>query len=323
MSAPLLEVGDLRVAYDTPAGTVGAVRGVDLALGSGDSVAVVGESGSGKSQLAYALLGLNAPGARVTGSVRYRGRELLGAAESELNRVRGSDMAMVFQDPMTSLNPYLRIREQMAEVLVHHRGMSRGEAVAESVRALERVRVPAARERMGRYPHEFSGGMRQRVMIAMALLCRPRILVADEPTTALDVTVQAQILDLLEELRREDGMALILISHDLGVVAGLCDEMLVMYAGRVVERGTVAALLDAPYHPYTRGLVAAIPVAGPGAGELRGIPGNPPDPVGDPAGCAFAPRCPDADSRCTLERPVLRSAEGRARACHRRPEQLS
>jgi oligopeptide transport system ATP-binding protein len=318
MAEPLLEVRELAVRFPGRAGEIHAVGGISFTLEAGRTLGIVGESGSGKSQTALALLGLQAPNARLGGSIRFEGRELLGLAQRELNRIRGGRIGLVFQDPMTSLNPYLRIGTQLAEVLVQHRGVSQAAALAESARMLDAVRIADAPARLRQYPHEFSGGMRQRVLIALALLCKPALLVADEPTTALDVTVQAGILALLRELQAGLGLALLLISHDLDVVAQVCEEVLVMYAGRVVESGPAAALLAAPRHPYSAGLLAARPRLDTPLGEpLRPIPGQPPDLARLPAGCAFAPRCARAAPRCVEARPDLPGdAAGRAWACH-------
>jgi oligopeptide transport system ATP-binding protein len=318
MAEPLLEVRDLAVRIQGRAGEVQAVNGIGFTLEAGQTLGLVGESGSGKSQTALALLGLQAPGARLSGSIRFEGRELLGLPEREWNRLRGDRIGLVFQDPMTSLNPCLRVGTQLAEVLVRHRGLSQAQALAECARMLDAVRIAGAAARLRQYPHEFSGGMRQRVMIAMALLCRPALLVADEPTTALDVTVQAEILALLGELREAFGLALLLISHDLDVVAEVCERVLVLYAGRVVESGPTASLLATPRHPYSAGLLAARPRLDllPGR-PLQVIPGQPPDPARLPAGCAFAPRCPTAAPDCGT-RPELRPLDepGRRCACH-------
>ena len=316
--APLLEVEGLRVAFDTPGGAVTAVDGLSLAIPAGAAVGIVGESGSGKSQTAFAILGLLARNGRATGAVRWEGQDVLNLPEDRMARLRGTAMGIVFQDPMTSLNPYMKIGRQMAEGLILHRGMSRRDAARECADMIDAVHIPDARSRLGMYPHEFSGGMRQRIMIAMALLNRPRLLIADEPTTALDVTVQAQIMSLLAELRREMGMALMLITHDLGIVAGACDEAIVMYGGRVMEAGPVDALFAAPSHPYTTGLLAAVPRIDGEAGTLRAIPGDPPDMSRPIPGCPFTPRCPLAHAPCPAERPPLATVPDLSlrRACH-------
>jgi oligopeptide transport system ATP-binding protein len=316
----LLEVRDLRISFDTPNGEVQAVRGLDFALEAGQTLGIVGESGSGKSQTALALLGLQPRRARLQGGIRFEGQELLGAGEGALNRVRGRRIGLVFQDPMTSLNPYLSIGAQLAEVLVRHRGLSRQAALAECTRMLDAVRIAEPRVRLRQYPHELSGGMRQRVLIAGALLCRPALLIADEPTTALDVTVQAELLALLEELQAQLGMALLLISHDLDVVAEVCERLLVMYAGRVVESGPAAQLLAAPRHPYTRGLLACRPRLDTVPGTpLQPIAGQPPDPARLPGGCAFRPRCPNAVAACAAQVPELQGDDAWRLACHAPP----
>ena len=313
----LLEVRDLRVSFETPDGTVNAVNGVDLAVEEGRSLAVVGESGSGKSQIMLAVMGLLACNGTAAGSVAFDGTELLGLDEAAFNQVRSSEIAMVFQDPMTALNPYMRISDQMTEILTLHRGMGRREALDEAVRLLDAMEVPEARARIRMYPHEFSGGMRQRVLIAMALVCRPRLLIADEPTTALDVTVQSQIVRLLAELRSELGTAIVLVTHDVGVVAGSSDEMLVLYGGRVMERGPVESVFAAPLHPYTRGLLDAVPRMDRDDQRLPAIPGDPLSASLLPAGCPFAPRCPRAEDRCRRERPESAPlAPDRLAACH-------
>ena len=313
----LLEVRDLRVSFETPDGTVNAVNGVDFALEAGRSLAVVGESGSGKSQIMLAVMGLLSRNGTASGSVRFDGTELLGLDEGAFNRIRASEIAMVFQDPMTALNPYMRISDQMTEVLTLHRGMGVREALDEAVRLLDAMEVPDARTRIRMYPHEFSGGMRQRVLIAMALLCRPRLLIADEPTTALDVTVQSQIVRLLAGLRSDLGTAIVLVTHDVGVVAGSCDEMVVLYGGRVMESGPVESVFAAPLHPYTRGLLDAVPTIDRDDERLPAIPGDPLSASLVPAGCPFAPRCPRAEDRCRDERPEIETlAPGRLAACH-------
>ncbi len=314
---PLLEVRDLRVRFAVRDGEVEAVNGLDFAMAPGETLGIVGESGSGKSQTVLAMLGLLSSNGRAEGRVHFQGRDLLSLRAEELNRVRGNEIAMIFQDPMTSLNPYMRIGRQMAEVLRLHQGMGREQARERSVELLEAVRIPDARSRLDRYPHEFSGGMRQRVMIAMALLCRPALLIADEPTTALDVTVQAQIIQLLRELRRDIDTSIILITHDLGVVAGLCDRVLVMYAGRMVEYGPVEDIFRDPQHPYTRGLLESVPRLDRARGQrLHSIPGNPPNLLHLPPGCPFEPRCERRMERCATARPPLvEAAPGRLKAC--------
>jgi oligopeptide transport system ATP-binding protein len=319
--AVVLAVSDLTTRFATPEGEVAAVSEVSFEIAQGAAVGVVGESGSGKTQIFLSIMGLLAGNGVCTGSARFRGQELLNLPASELNRIRGVRLAMIFQDPMTSLNPYLRISRQMTEVLIEHEGVSERDARRRSVELLDLVGIPAAARRIDLYPHEFSGGMRQRVMIAIALLCQPELLIADEPTTALDVTVQAQILELLQELRRELGMAIVLITHDLGVIAGLAERVLVMYGGRIVEEGPVEQIFEGPQHPYTRGLLHSMPRLDTMATrELSTIPGQPPNLQALPAGCAFRDRCTLAFERCVRERPRLQGfAPGRAKACHLEP----
>ncbi|MFN6953064.1 MAG: oligopeptide/dipeptide ABC transporter ATP-binding protein, partial [Albidovulum sp.] len=280
--------------------------------------------GSGKSQLAFAVMGLLAKNGRATGSVAFDGQEILNAPPAVINPIRAQKIAMVFQDPMTSLNPYMRVSDQMAEVLVHHKGMSKSQALAECVRMLDAVKIPDAAGRIRLFPHEFSGGMRQRVMIAMSLLCRPELLIADEPTTALDVTVQAQIMTLLRDLQRDFGMATILITHDLGVVAGFCERVVVLYGGQIMEQSPTDPLFATPSHPYTRGLLAAIPRVDQEGEELSAIPGSPPNMTKPPKGCPFAPRCAHAGEDCLDHlAPLTEFAPGRLRACNRSPEDLA
>jgi oligopeptide transport system ATP-binding protein len=315
---PLLDVRDLQVRFATPEGEVAAVSEVSFAIEEGETLGVVGESGAGKSQVFMAIMGLLARNGRASGSVRFRGVEMLGLAPAALNALRGARLSMIFQDPMTSLNPYLIIERQLTEVLVTHRGMRRSEARDEAIAMLERVQIPEARRRIDLYPHEFSGGMRQRAMIAMALLCRPELLIADEPTTALDVTIQAQILELIRELTRTSRTAVALITHDLGVIAGLCDRVLVMYAGRIVEAGPVGDIFRRPQHPYTAGLLASMPRLDEVEAErLATIRGQPPNLQRLPPGCAFNDRCPRVFERCRVERPPLAPiAVDRSKACH-------
>ncbi len=319
-NAPLLDVRDLRVRFRTEDGWVTAVDGLSFQLKHGRTLGIVGESGSGKSVTNLAVMRLlPTPPAEVTaGALRFGEIDLMRATEAEMRRIRGNRVAMIFQDPMTSLNPYMKVGAQLVEVLELHARLGRKEARSQAIAMLERVGIPAAARRFDQYPHQFSGGMRQRVMIAMMLLNRPEVLIADEPTTALDVTIQAQILDLLKELQRELGMAITLITHDLGVVAGVADEVIVMYAGRVMESGPVGAVFAAPSHAYTLGLLQSIPRADMHTPRLLAIPGRPPDPGERPSGCPFAPRCAFAADVCHSEAPPLAEVgPDHQAACHR------
>jgi oligopeptide transport system ATP-binding protein len=316
--APTLSIDDLNVDFTQRHANIPAVRQVSLSVAPRECVGIVGESGSGKTQVFMAAMGLLARNATARGRARFEGEDILGASPAAMNRIRGSRVAMIFQDPMTSLTPHLKIGTQLAEVLVCHAGKSWAEARIEAQRMLERVRVPEPERRMNQYPHQLSGGLRQRVMTGMSLLCGPSLVIADEPTTALDVTVQRQIIDLLRAMREEVGMALVLISHDLGVVAGLADRILVMYAGRIVESANAAELFRRARHPYTAELLKCIPtLSGPRLQRLPTLRGQPPQSAESLPGCAFAPRCPRAAERCRTERPALDAGSmGTAVACH-------
>jgi peptide/nickel transport system ATP-binding protein len=304
--APLLKVEDLHVSFATEEGVVQAVDGVSFDLVPGEVLAVVGESGSGKSVTAMTLMGLTrSPNARFEGSAYYKNTELISASEDDLRRVRGAEIAMIFQDPMTSLNPVHKIGDQIMEQIQEHEGLPDQQALERTVELLERVGIPRARERVDNYPHEFSGGMRQRVMIALALSCNPSVLIADEPTTALDVTIQAQILQQMRDLRQETGAAVILVTHDLGVVADIADRVAVMYAGRIVEEGTLDEIFYDPQHPYTWGLLGSITrVDKPRPDRLPAIAGLPPSLANRPEGCHFRPRCPHEFAQCTKVPPL-------------------
>ena len=311
---PLLVVRELRTWFHTDAGTARAVDGIDFQLERGEVLGIVGESGSGKSVTSLSIMQLvpGPPGELQPGSsISLRGEELVGASETRLRQLRGNDLAMIFQEPMTSLNPVHTVGQQIMESLRLHRGLDRREARAAAVELLRLVGIPQPADRADDYPHQLSGGQRQRVMIAIALACEPDLLIADEPTTALDVTIQAQILDLIAELRQRLGMAVILVTHDLGVVAEVCDRVLVMYAGQIVEHGSVTEIFREPRHPYTEGLLRAIPRLGHGRDRLAVIPGGVPSPVAWPVGCRFHPRCPYAWGRCVAEPPPLLAASGR------------
>ncbi len=314
--ATLLEVDGLKVQFPLRRGVVKAVDGVSLAVNGGEVLGLVGESGSGKSVTGFAILGLvDPPGEVVAGAIRFRGEDLVGRSEAELRRLRGRDIAMVFQDPMMTLNPVLRIDTQMVEAITAHERVSSRAARARAGEALVAVGIASPDERLAAYPHQLSGGMRQRVAIAIALLHRPALVIADEPTTALDVTIQSQIVAQMQALCAEGHTALIWITHDLALISGFADSIAVMYAGRIVEHGPVDAVLAAPLHPYTRGLIGSLPGGAPPGAPLEQIPGLPPSPMDLPPGCAFAPRCPRAGAACSAAPEAVAYPGGRAARC--------
>ena len=323
----LLEVHDLRVGFKTEDGFVGAVNGLSYSVESGSTLGIVGESGSGKSVNALTIMRLIPipPGRIDGGTINLRGQNLLLKSEAEMRKIRGKDVAMIFQDPMTSLNPVLTVGDQISEAVRLHLKLGKKDALDKTVDMLRLVRIPRPEKRVKEYPHQLSGGMRQRVMIAMALSCDPDVLIADEPTTALDVTIQAQILDLMNEMQARLGSAIVLITHDLGVVAGLCEEVMVMYGGRVMEQCNADNLFARPSHPYTIGLLRALPRLDQSDAPLVGIPGNPPNMAHPPSGCPFQERCIDASERCAESVPPLESFGGDTtwlRACNRPVEQM-
>lgn len=303
----ILEVNNLKTSFFTHVGEVQAVRGMDFKLKRGDVLGIVGESGSGKSVTALSIMKLiDFPGKIKEGQIIFNGEDIAGFSESKMSNVRGNDIAMIFQDPMTSLNPVFRIRDQMVEVIRRHQKLSRKDAIQKAIQMLELVGIPEPEGRFKSYPHEFSGGMRQRVMIATALSCNPQILIADEPTTALDVTIQAQILDIMRDISEKLNTAIILITHDLGVIAETCHDLIVMYGGMPMEKGTVLEIFENPQHPYTVGLLKSVPrMDKKEKGRLKPIPGSPPDLLAPPPGCPFAPRCPHTMQICTEEAPPM------------------
>jgi oligopeptide transport system ATP-binding protein len=324
-AAPLLQVAGLETRFTTPDGTVNAVNGVSFTVSRGETIGIVGESGSGKSQVLMSIMGLLPQNGRATGSVKFDGQEILGQSRDKLNEIRGTRMAMIFQDPMTALNPYLTIGRQLTEVLTFHRHTHDALALEQAREILEQVHIPEPDKRLNMYPHELSGGMRQRVMIAMGMLCRPDLLIADEPTTALDVTIQAEILSLLAEQQAATGAAIILVTHDLGVVAQLCDRVFVMYAGRLVEQGDVRQIFYDPQHPYTRALLNSMPrLDDDVTGDLPTIGGQPPNLAQLPRGCAFAERCDYCLDDCLNAVPPLRQiGPARWTACRRDASELT
>jgi peptide/nickel transport system ATP-binding protein len=319
-SADLLTVADLTISFQTPRGVAEAVSGSSFTIAAGERVGMVGESGSGKSLTGLSLLGLTPPAAHVTGSIELDGQQILGLSRKELRRLRGQQVSMIFQEPMTALDPVFTVGQQISATFRAHHGVSRAEARERSIDLLAEVGIPEPKRRFREYPHQLSGGMRQRAMIAMALVCEPRLLVADEPTTALDVTIQAQVLDLIVKLSEERGTAVLLITHDIGVVAETCERVLTMYAGQIIEQCTIDQALESPQHPYTSGLLSAIPRPGVRAEDLRSIPGRVPQPVDFPAGCRFAPRCPYAEEACTGSQALVGAGPGRWVRCHRHGE---
>ncbi|WP_299599598.1 ABC transporter ATP-binding protein [uncultured Tateyamaria sp.] len=315
----MLSVENLHIRFRTGDGLVHAVNDVSFSVDAGSRLAVVGESGSGKSQIALAIMGLLAKNAEVEGRIMWDGQDLLATSNREMNRIRAREIGIIFQDPMSSLNPYMTIERQLTEIVEHHEGMSRRAARARALEVMDAVRIPDAKARLRAYPHEFSGGMRQRIVIAMALMCQPKLILADEPTTALDVTVQAQIMQLLQDVQSDLGTSVVLITHDLGVVAGFCEDVLVLYGGRVMETAKTMALFDQPGHPYTRGLLRAVPNIEDPSDALTAIPGSPPNQHRFPVACPFAPRCADVVDTCRETLPQLRDG----RACLRPIEELT
>ena len=318
MTKPLLEIKDLQVSFDTYAGEVKAVRKVSYSVYPGEAIAVVGESGCGKSVTAQTVMGLipSPPGRIAGGQILLEGQDLLKLSKSQMQKTRGNEISMIFQDPMTSLNPTLRVGYQISEGLRRHKGMGGREAIDKSIQLLKLVGIPNPEQRIKQYPHEFSSGMRQRAMIALALACGPKLLIADEPTTALDVTIQAQIINLMKQLQQQLGMAIILITHDLGVVAGMCSRVIVMYAGQIVESGSVRDIYYQPQHPYTKGLLSSVPKIGKDRKPLSSIPGTLPDLLNPPPGCSFAPRCRQAMKICWQMSPQeTEIAEGHKTSC--------
>ena len=328
MSSPELEVQDLKISFSTPKGKLTAVNGISFYLNQGETLALVGESGCGKTVSALSILRLlpEPPAEIISGKIIFSGQNLLSVSPKTLQDLRGRSISMIFQDPMTSLNPVLTIGEQISETLLRHTPINRQEALRKSAELLGRVELPSPKEKLNYYPHQLSGGMRQRVMIAMALACKPRVLIADEPTTALDVLIQAQVLDLLESLKEETGMSILFITHDLGVVAEIAQRVMVMYAGEIVESGPAQALLNKPCHPYTKGLIASIPKLGirkKSGARLEEISGNVPSLDQRPSGCAFHPRCPSVMELCRTQNPELTPVGShRTSRCHLDPGSL-
>ena len=314
----LLEINNLKIFFDTPEGTVKAINDVNLNLLNNESLAIVGESGSGKTQLVFSILGLLAKNATVTGSIKYESQEILNIPEKKINNIRTNKISIIFQDPMTSLNPYMRICDQMNEVIIHHKGLNKKDATIKSIRMLDAVKIPDAKNKINMFPHEFSGGMRQRVMIAMSLLCNPNIIIADEPTTSLDVTVQAQIMELFKDIQKEFRTSFILITHNMGIVADTCLKTLVLYGGKVMEYGLTTDIFLNPSHPYTIGLLETMPRIDREYEILKTIPGNPPNMMKLPNGCPFSSRCSYKVNDCLEIQPPIKTInnQNHQRACH-------
>ena len=314
----LLDINNLKIIFDTPDGTVKAINDVSLNLLNNESLAIVGESGSGKTQLVFSILGLLAKNATATGSIKYESQEILNLSEEKINKIRSNKISIIFQDPMTSLNPYMRIRDQMNEVIIHHKGINNKEATNQSINMLDSVKIPDAKNRINMFPHEFSGGMRQRVMIAMSLLCNPKIIIADEPTTSLDVTVQAQIMELFKDIQKEFHTSFILITHNMGIVANTCLKTLVLYGGKVMEYGLTTDVFLNPSHPYTIGLLETIPRIDREYETLKTIPGNPPNMMKLSKGCPFSDRCSYKINECLELQPPIKviNNQNHQRACH-------
>ena len=321
----LLEINNLKIVFETPDGLVKAVNEVSLNLANNESLAIVGESGSGKTQLVFSILGLLAKNATATGSIKYENQEILNLPDEKMNKIRSNKISMIFQDPMTSLNPYMRIRDQMNEVLIHHQGKSKSDATKQSIRMLEAVKISDAKNRINMFPHEFSGGMRQRVMIAISLLCNPKIIIADEPTTSLDVTVQAQIMELFKDIQKEFQTSFILITHNMGIVADTCLKTLVLYGGKVMEYGLTRDVFLNPTHPYTIGLLETMPRIDREYDVLKTIPGNPPNMLNLPKGCPFSNRCQYKINDCIDLQPLIKTInnQNHQRACHVLPKEFN
>jgi len=321
----LLEINNLKIFFDTPDGTVKAINDVSFSLLNNESLAIVGESGSGKTQLVFSILGLLAKNATATGSIKYESQEILNLPDEKINKIRTNKISIIFQDPMTSLNPYMRIRDQMNEVIIHHKGLNKKDATIQSIHMLDAVKIPDARNKINMFPHEFSGGMRQRVMIAMSLLCNPSIIIADEPTTSLDVTVQAQIMELFKDIQKEFMTSFILITHNMGIVADTCLKTLVLYGGQVMEYGLTTDVFLHPTHPYTIGLLETMPRIDKEYEILKTIPGNPPNMMKLPNGCPFSGRCSYKINDCLEIQPPIKIINNRnhQRACHVSLSELS